>query len=357
LFRNLNVGAFGLGGLPYRRIIYPSECLPFEDVIVAARLGGFQGVDLDIQEISRILESTSVDEVKSLLWENRLQIGGWGLPVDLYGNANVFRRDLQCLPDYVKVGAKIGCKRVFAWLHPYSDTLSFKENLKFHVRRLKPIAEILRGSGCVLGLEFAGTETLRVGRKHEFIYTLDGALGLCEEVGFDNVGLLLDSWHFFMSGGELDRLRELDGDQIVYVQVNDAPLGVRFEEHRNFVRCLPGETGVFDLAGFLQALKAIGYDGPVTPEPFSSSPLMSVSLLLSTFFADDSHLKRGVEQLLLSHLWPYASWICEVAPSFIFRGLYFLEKLREKLVGAPVIEASRLAGRFLTNVWNDAELS
>jgi predicted xylose isomerase-like sugar epimerase len=35
------------------------------------------------------------------------------------------------------------------------------------------------------------------------------------------------------------------------------------------VRALPGETGVIDIAGFLQTLQKIGYDGPVTPEPFA----------------------------------------------------------------------------------------
>ena len=34
-------------------------------------------------------------------------------------------------------------------------------------------------------------------------------------------------------------------------------------------RRLPGETGVIDLETFLQGLDAIGYTGPVTPEPFS----------------------------------------------------------------------------------------
>jgi len=34
------------------------------------------------------------------------------------------------------------------------------------------------------------------------------------------------------------------------------------------VRALPGETGGIDLAGFRGALRTIGYDGPVVPEPF-----------------------------------------------------------------------------------------
>ncbi len=36
----------------------------------------------------------------------------------------------------------------------------------------------------------------------------------------------------------------------------------------NSVHGLSGETGVINIAGFLQSLQAIGYDGPVTPEPF-----------------------------------------------------------------------------------------
>jgi len=39
----------------------------------------------------------------------------------------------------------------------------------------------------------------------------------------------------------------------------------------DLVRRLPGETGVIDIVGFLKALKEIGYDGPVTPEPFDKS--------------------------------------------------------------------------------------
>jgi sugar phosphate isomerase/epimerase len=35
------------------------------------------------------------------------------------------------------------------------------------------------------------------------------------------------------------------------------------------VRALPMETEVIDLVGFMRALREMGYDGPVMPEPFS----------------------------------------------------------------------------------------
>ena len=33
---------------------------------------------------------------------------------------------------------------------------------------------------------------------------------------------------------------------------------------------LPGASGVIDIAGFLQALERMGYDGPVAAEPFNA---------------------------------------------------------------------------------------
>jgi len=52
------------------------------------------------------------------------------------------------------------------------------------------------------------------------------------------------------------------------VHINDAPAGIPVDAQKDNVRCLPGETGVVDLKGFLGALDKIGYDGPVVPEPF-----------------------------------------------------------------------------------------
>ncbi len=53
------------------------------------------------------------------------------------------------------------------------------------------------------------------------------------------------------------------------VHINDAVEGRDPDEQIDKERRLPGESGVIDLKGFLQELKAIGYTGPVTPEPFS----------------------------------------------------------------------------------------
>lgn len=97
---------------------------------------------------------------------------------------------------------------------------------------------------------------------------MDGVLKLCDAIGTENVGLLLDSWHWYTSHGTVEQIRGLRSRQIIYVHINDAPQGIPVDEQRDNVRRLPGETGVIDIVGFLRALREVGYDGPVTPEPF-----------------------------------------------------------------------------------------
>jgi sugar phosphate isomerase/epimerase len=83
------------------------------------------------------------------------------------------------------------------------------------------------------------------------------------------MGLLLDCWHWYTSGGTTKDFEAWNKNTIVDVHVNDAPKGIPVDKQRDNKRGMPGETGVIDIKGFLQGLKRIGYDGPVMAEPFS----------------------------------------------------------------------------------------
>jgi len=242
---------------------------PLSENIKLARIGSFQGVEVNMSEVSRLVEDKSMDYVKSLFAEEGIRPGGWWLPFDWRGDKDAYEKGLTGLKHLASVAAGIGCSRVFTYVLPFSDDKPFEENFKWHVSRLKPIADVLSDNGCMLGLEFVGTESLRVNRKHVFIYDLNGMLGLCRALEAENVGVLLDSWHWYASRGTIEDIRRLRGRDVVYVHVNDAPANMPMNRLLDNVRCLPGETGVINLVGFLKALKGIGYEGPVTPEPFS----------------------------------------------------------------------------------------
>jgi len=166
------------------------------------------------------------------------------------------------------------------------------------VDRFGPIAETLAAQDCKLGIEFIGPKTLRTGRRYPFIHTLEGMMRLSDAIGTGNVGLLLDAWHLYTSGGTLEDLDAITADDVVTVHVNDAPQGVPLEAQIDNVRCLPMETGVIDLPGFMRKLASMDYEGPVTAEPFSAR--------LNEIAADDPERAARLTKSKMDALWEAA---------------------------------------------------
>lgn len=235
--------------------------------LAAAKTGGFGGVEFNPSEVAGLIESDGANAVTARFAEAGLRPAGFGLPTDWRGPEEKFQRGLDELPRLARAASAIGGGRTMTWIMSGSDERPLSENRRFHVERFTPVARILADHGCTLGLEFLGPKTLRDKLRYPFIHTLGDMLDMAAEIG-PNVGVLLDCWHWHTSGGTVEELRALRPEQVVYVHVNDAPAGVPLDEHVDNKRGLPGETGVIDIAGFLQSLQSIGYDGPVTPEPF-----------------------------------------------------------------------------------------
>lgn len=235
--------------------------------ITLAQEGDFAGVEFNPGAVVALLEAKSIESVREMFDSAGVAPACFGLPVDFRTTDEKWREGIAALPTQAQAAADIGCTRCATWIMPCSNERPFDENRAFHVERFTPIAQILANNGISLGLEFIGPKTLWTSQKYPFIHTMDAMLEMAADIG-PNVGLLLDCWHWHTSGGTLEELRALRPEQVVYVHVNDAPAGVGMDEYVDDARGLPGETGVIDIVGFLQALEAIGYDGPVTAEPF-----------------------------------------------------------------------------------------
>jgi sugar phosphate isomerase/epimerase len=255
MFRNLSPGAVGI----------PAN---LEQGLHYAQIGGFQGLDLYLGEARQIAEKDGVDAVKQMYAEAGLKMGGWGLPVNWRGSDKEFYESLARLPEQAQLAADLGCMRTMTWVLGWSNHQSRQEQFDFLVKRFGLIAEVLQDYGHSLGLEFIGPHTSRKGARYGCVYTMDAMLAVGCAIGTGNVGLLLDAWHWYTCQSTVTDLKQLVADEVVYVHINDAPAGVDVLDQIDSVRELPGATGVIDLVGFLQALDSIGYDGPVTPEPF-----------------------------------------------------------------------------------------
>lgn len=238
-----------------------------KESIEAAKKGGFQGVEFAPGEVASIIEKDGVQAARDIFAEAGIRPAAWGLTVEWRKDDDTWKKGVDELPRLAKAAAAIGGTRCATWVLPFSTERPLAENRQFHMDRFKPIAQILADNGCSLGLEFIGPKTMRDNQPHEFIWTSRDMLELGKEIG-PNVGLLLDCWHWYTSHGTVADIEALTPDNVVYVHVNDAPAGIDIDRQIDNTRALPAETGVIDIAAFLRALRGIGYDGPVTPEPF-----------------------------------------------------------------------------------------
>lgn len=255
MFPNLSTGAIGVKAT-------------FEEAVELAARYGFQGVDFSIEEVEKLVEEKGEAGVRKLLSDAGVRLGAWGPPVNWRTDAASWQADLPLLRKRAALAKELGSDRASTWIMPGDNDRDFETNYAFHVERLRPVAEGLAAEGCRLGLEWVGPKTLRDSRKYPFIHTMDGMRKLAADLGA-NVGLLVDIFHLYTSHADVSAVRSLPVDKVVNVHVNDAIAGRTPDQQIDQERALPGETGVCDIAGFLQALAAIAYDGPVTVEPFS----------------------------------------------------------------------------------------
>jgi sugar phosphate isomerase/epimerase len=253
-----------------------------EQARLAARVG-YKGVDWAFGPA----KAAGVEATRALFAELAIEPTIVNLPMrDALGPDDAaFEAQLQRLAEDADFCRAIGCSRFQFVLGPTTlNGQSKAERYTLVQRRLSVVAAVLAKSGMRLGLEFLGPLVFRQSRT-AFVWTLNETLALCEAAG-PNVGVTLDAWHWYHSGGTVGDIRAAKASRIVHVHVSDART-MPPEDVRDDMRWLPGE-GVIDLVGFFQALKAIGYQGGVAPEtigpriPDQMPPEESARLALDT---------------------------------------------------------------------------
>jgi sugar phosphate isomerase/epimerase len=214
------------------------------------------------------------DEVYTLqqdLKQRKLVWGAAGLPVQFREDEATFTADMKRLTSWAMAMDRAGARRVGTWLLPCHDSLTYTANFRQHVQRLRLAAKILQSYNLRLGLEYVGPKTFWTKTRHPFIHSMAETRELIAEIDMDNVGLLLDSWHWYCAGESAEDITRLKNEDVVAVDLNDAPPGIDRDKQMDQRRELPATTGVIDVKTFLNSLTAIGYDGPVRAEPFNPS--------------------------------------------------------------------------------------
>lgn len=241
----------------------------FEELVKLAARHGFGGVDAG--DLPAFLQRHGLEGALAFLREHRMVIGAFGLPVDWRSDEATFRHGLAQVGVHAAAAAALGCTRCTTWMMP-SQTEPTAQWTATAIRRLRACAEVLGHFGIRLGLEPVAPHHLRTLYPHPFVWDFSGGLRICEGIDRPNVGLLVDSYHWFCSGGALEDLTSLPPEAIVHVHINDAPAGLPVQEQDDRGRLMPGE-GVIDLKTFLSVLREKRYNGCVSLEVLTREPL------------------------------------------------------------------------------------
>jgi len=240
------------------------------EAIDLAAANGFDAVDADGKYLNT-LDRSALADLAGTMHEKKIVWAMAGLPVEFRRDETVFSTGMAQFPAYSKGLQRAGVGKVTTYVLPRSDTLTYLANFKLHATRLREIAGVLGDSEIRFGIEYVAPKTLWTTGRYPFVHTMAEMRELIAEINRPNVGMVLDSWHWYHAGDTAADIAALPASAVVSVDLNDAPLGIPKDQMMDNHRELPAATGVIDIHAFLGALESIGFHGPVRAEPFNEA--------------------------------------------------------------------------------------
>jgi 2-keto-myo-inositol isomerase len=235
--------------------------------IAAASAAGFKALEIWAAKMDAYLETNSVDGLKALFDQASLQPASINSiefitfrPPEEYETITARCRELCELAQTLK------CDKIVVVPSPTPARQSqggpgagWNAIKDESVRVLRELSEVAHPYGVKLAFEFLGFSWCSV-------RTLGQCWEIVRETDRPNIGLVIDTCHFYAGGSELHTIEQVDPRKIFIFHINDVeerPLDTIEDAHR----LLPGE-GVIPLDDILRRLEQIGFDGLCSIELF-----------------------------------------------------------------------------------------
>jgi 2-keto-myo-inositol isomerase len=229
--------------------------------VQAAAAAGFDYVEIWAAKLREFLKSHSVSDLKKLFDES----GAKPLSISCiehitFSDTPAYAQIRTECEELAAIAEAIACPYIVVVPGAFpAGGLSSYEVIEETVRVLRELASIAERHRVALAFEF-------LCQKDCSVQTLELANEIVQKVNRRNIGLVVDSFHFYVGGSTIKMIDALDPKRLFIFHINDAedlPLDQLTDAHR----LLPG-LGTLKLKEIIEAFKRIGYDGAASVEVF-----------------------------------------------------------------------------------------
>jgi 2-keto-myo-inositol isomerase len=232
-----------------------------ETDFAAAKAAGFDYVEIWAAKLRKFLEHETTDGLNNLIAETGVP------PLSINSIEHVTFRDppayesikAEC-EELSRIAAKIGCPFIVVVPGKLPETNASRAAVVDEsVRVLSELCDIAARHDVALAFEFLGQTNCSV-------QTLDLAHEIVRAANRPNLGLVIDSFHFYAGGSTIEMIEGVDPKLIYVFHINDAedlPREQLLDKHR----LLPG-LGILPLREMIAAFRKIGYDKVASVEIF-----------------------------------------------------------------------------------------
>jgi len=230
-----------------------------ETFLEASASAGFKGVELRIEKLRPYFAlNNSWARLRELLHERQLESVCFNSFED-FGSVPVTDLEpvLQRAKEFSVICKNTDCNLFVACPSSTPREMTKEAALKVTADRLERIAKVAAESSLKVGFEFV------YGRSAA---KLEDAIKVVSTVKSENVGLVVDTFHYYIGRSTLDEFKDFPLERLWVVHFNDAepgPLETLTDERR----LLPG-SGVIKLHEFATWLKNRGWNGWFSVEMF-----------------------------------------------------------------------------------------
>ena len=221
----------------------------FRERVESAARAGFKGFGIWHADLEQVLKTRSLREMKQILDDNGIThielefLTDWFLEGERKKQSDIRKKLLFDAAEALRAHhVKVG------------DFFQEKATIARLIEAFAGLCAEAAERGTKVGFELM---------PFAMIQTLEDSLKLVQEAGADNGGVCLDTWHIVKLKIPFDRVRRIPLQYITSVELNDGTLECPWSLHEDTVnhRRLCGE-GEFDVTGFIQAVRDVGYDQP-----------------------------------------------------------------------------------------------